>query len=145
MENTEDSGSDPCISASFPLFTKNNHRECFVCMFCYKDVQSICHCKEWEGEETYYGQFQTMAWTNHLYLAKECSQGGRPFTLASYPLPDPGRAHATELWVEGVSERGGLGWINLNGDSVLQSLVEDLLCARPGTAENEPEWRGDFF
>ena len=86
-----------------------------------------------------------MAWTNHLYLAKECSQGGRPFTLASYPLPDPGRAHATELWVEGVSERGGLGWINLNGDSVLQSLVEDLLCARPGTAENEPEWRGDFF
>ena len=33
----------------------------------------------------------------------------------------------------------------MNGDSVLQSLVEDLLCARPGTAESEPEWREDFF
>lgn len=33
----------------------------------------------------------------------------------------------------------------MKGDSVLHSLIEDLLCARPGTAESGPEWRGSFF
>lgn len=43
-----------------------------------------------------------MDWTNHLYLAKECSQGGRhSFTGASYLPPGPGRADAAGLWVGG--------------------------------------------
>lgn len=54
-----------------------------------------------------------MDWTNHLYLAKECSQGGR-HSRASYLPPGPGRADAAGLWVggkggngTGVDETGG--------------------------------------
>lgn len=56
--------------------------------------------------------------------------GRQTFTGASYLPPGPGMADAAGLWVGG--EGGNRMGVEktLKGNSVLHSLIEDMLCAR---------------
>lgn len=55
-----------------------------------------------------------MDWTNHLYLAEECSQGGRHSQgLPIFHLVLPGLMQLG--FGLGVREGTGLGWVKLEG------------------------------